>query len=308
MTKPVKNSGPDEKETPAPTATTTPPAPAETPPTVLPAPPPVESVPAGELNAGVEMPAPNERTIAAVAADSTAPAGGGQSVTYARAKARKEEQAARDTPPADGGPAPGELDTWNRPYDPAKNFPRKDTLGRWVVRRATAGKPGVPAASPPAGAPQSFVGEPGQPMPPMSGPGRAPGPDKYELAAEMYCRTFYGLTDMAFDGAGEWYPENDGEHTGLKTAAAAYLRFKQSDDLPPALALALAVGIYAAPRFVKPRTKARVAKVLALVRTEGRTDETIPLAPPVAPPPSVPPAGQEGVATRISQIVTGGIG
>ena len=177
----------------------------------------------------------NERAIAAAQSDATAAA-----------------QPAPLPPPA---PVPtGERDSLGRLFDPLKFKPKKDSLGRWHNLRGGR-KPATPAPEQPA----STVGEPGGMM-------AAPMADKYDAAAEMYCRAFYGIADMVFHGNGEWQPDNEGEHRALKDSLARYLRFKQSEDLPPGFALALAAGVYAAPRFVRPNTQRRTGEIVQWVK------------------------------------------
>lgn len=166
------------------------------------------------------------------------------------------------TPPA--GPelgSPVEKDSLNRPYDPAKFSREKDKLGRW--KNLNAGRKGGHGASPesasrdPAagnGVGSSSVIAPDAPTP--------KGPDKYDLAADMYCRAFYATADSLFAGKGEWAPDNDPEHVGLRDAAAAYLRAKGMEDLPPGPALLLAVATYSAKRIQRPNTNTRWRMIL----------------------------------------------
>ena len=66
-------------------------------------------------------------------------------------------------------------------------------------------------------------------------------------------------------GGEEWYPRQD-EQTGLdeklmlENAFADYFEATGKTDIPPGMALTVAVGAYALPRFTLPKTKSRLAK------------------------------------------------
>lgn len=160
-------------------------------------------------------------------------------------------------------------DSLNRPFDPEKFRPEKDILGRWknlkggkgggkrTARKAptapepqTGGKQPPPPAEPPAS-----VIPPDEP-PPVEPP-QPPGADRYALAAEAYLFAGYSLLDGAFAGRGEWMPDDQAEHDAMKGALAAWLRSRQSEDLPPGAAFALAAVGYGAKRFQRPNTQTR---------------------------------------------------
>jgi hypothetical protein len=86
----------------------------------------------------------------------------------------------------------------------------------------------------------------------------APIGDRFDMAAEVYSRAFYSVSDGLMAGGGEWLPENDGEHVALRGSMAAYMRQKGMDDLPPGLAFALAMATYAGKRVSKPNTQTRL--------------------------------------------------
>lgn len=172
--------------------------------------------------------------------------------------------------PSPAAAAPVQTDAIGRPFDGAKFFPRKDSLGRWVHRgvgrkpangaapKPTAAKPSPEA--PPAGTPtepqpagQSFIAPDPAPAAAV-----ASGPDRYDLAADMYCRAFYSMADSILAGKGEWAPDNDAEHEQLRAASAAYMRAKGMEDLPPGPALLLAVATYSAKRIQRPNTATRL--------------------------------------------------
>lgn len=203
---------------------------------------PVEEVSASELNSSVEMPAPNERTIDALRKDEAASSAPGP--------------ATAPTPGSVGDPKPGDLDAWNRPWNPDSFFPRKAKNGTWVTRGGGKKKtaPGQPT---PAPAPRSVVGD-------ASGSGYSSGPgDRFDNAAEVYSRAAYSIADGVMNGNGEWLPDNDGEHVAFRTALAAYLRAKGSEDLPPGAAFALAAASYAGKRVTRPNTATRIRLIAA---------------------------------------------
>ena len=64
-------------------------------------------------------------------------------------------------------------------------------------------------------------------------------------------------------GGDEWRPEIDpttgkDEPAHMTTAFGDYFHAKNMQDIPPGVALVLAVAMYAAPRFAKPKTQTRV--------------------------------------------------
>lgn len=167
------------------------------------------------------------------------------------------------SPPAIPAGVPGaapEVDSLGRPFDAAKFAPKKDTRGRWVNKNAGR-KPGSAPAATSTG--KSFVAPDPDATPPAAaaaadGPATPATADRFDLAAEMYTRAAYSVADGIFSGQGEWLPESDGEHVGLRQALATYLRHKGSDDLPPGVSLGLAVATYGAKRMSRPKTLSRL--------------------------------------------------
>ena len=206
----------------------------------------VEQVTADEINSAVEMPTPNERTIAALQKDDA------------------QTTAAPGAVPSDNAVKPGDLDAWNRPFNPDSFHPRKAKNGTWISKGGGRKKsPGEAsqASTPP---PKSVVGEAGGAVP--SGPG-----DRFDAAAEVYARAAYSITDGVMNGNGEWLPDNDGEHVAFRTALAAYLRAKGSEDLPPGAAFALAAASYAGKRVTRPNTATRIRLIGAWIRAKWQT-------------------------------------
>lgn len=172
-------------------------------------------------------------------------------------------------------PQIGQVDTAGVVFDPQKHAvdetgrPKTDVNGRFYSNKAgrRKGDPrlkqpraaGATQPPPPGSEPEFTVVDD---APPSGGsPGSVPSgsaPDRFDHAAELYCRTFYGMTTGAFSDDG-WQPENEAEHVGLKTSVAAYLRAKQSDDLPPGVILGMAFAAYAGKRISRPKTKERLA-------------------------------------------------
>jgi hypothetical protein len=248
--------------------------------TPAPAPAPSETVApvtAAQLNAVVETPTPNERTIEAMQQDA-APA----SSTPAPAPSGT---AAPGVAPE---PTPGQPDKDGTAFDPSIHDARLNRDGVWARKRGRKkGSVSEPAA------PRSIVGT--ADASPAS-PGSSPIGDRFDLAAELYTRAGYSVLDGAFSGDGEWLPENDGEHVALRGAVATYLRHKGTDDLPPGLAVGLAIATYGAKRISKPNTSTRLrlyvswikakwqswrtgTKIDALPRAEIRKEEKSPLPP-----------------------------
>lgn len=203
-----------------------------------------QAVTAEALNERVQMPVVDESAIAASL--ETAPAG---NETSAKPAAPAPTPGAVFNP---HGPKPGDLDAKGRKFNPDSFLPEKDSRGWWKSKGA-----GRPAKVAPAKvAPASMVGSDKPDAPPVL-PSGAAG-DRFDAAAELYTRTFYGMADAAFAGGGEWLPENDGEHAAFRQSVAAYLRHKGTDDLPPGLALAFAVCSYSGKRVTKPNTQTRL--------------------------------------------------
>lgn len=239
------------------------------------------SVDASELNGAVEMPTPSERTIAAMESDTVPSA------------------PAAHAAPAAKFPEPGELDSKNHKWNAEKYLPRKDSIGRWIPKNAGRKKraavefsdtdPNRPAADTTETAPtsSSVVG---------SVVGVTAQGDRFDLAAELYTRAAYSVADGVFSANGEWLPESDGEHIALRGAVASYLRHKNSDDLPPGLALALAVATYGAKRVSKPNTQTKIRMFAGWIRAKfigwrngGKLDDLPSIPVPASQTTPLPP-------------------
>lgn len=73
-------------------------------------------------------------------------------------------------------------------------------------------------------------------------------------------------------GGEEWYPQSDidsglNEKRMLENAFADYFEATGKQDLPPSMALMVAVGAYALPRFTMPKTKTRLQKMTSGIKT-----------------------------------------
>ena len=182
-----------------------------------------------------------------------------------RPLSQEETRGATETPrpapaaPASTGPNPfaGVKDSLGREFDPAvfrmKNGqPQTDTRGRFVPaglgRRTGAAASSIGGAETPAAPGAAVATLPAAPAP----------PDEYHLAAQAACRALYAL-GMLIGGQDEWMPSDD-EHANMVNAAEAYFRAKQFKDVPPGLALAIAVAGYVAPRLSKPKTLGRIER------------------------------------------------
>jgi hypothetical protein len=198
-----------------------------------------------------------------------------------------------------------QVDSLGRAFDAGKFAPRFDSRGRWINKNAGR-KPTTPAGAQESG--KSFVPPDAAPAAPTAQPitpAAAIGPqsDRFDLAAEMYCRASYSIADGIFSGDGEWLPESDGEHLALRAAVATYLRHKNTDDLPPGLALALAAGTYGAKRMSRPRTLSRLRMFGYWIRARiyawrtGRRLDDLPPQPPAPQSEQSPLPPQRGPQT-----------
>jgi hypothetical protein len=199
-------------------------------------------------------------------------------------------------PPAEPAGVPGaaqDIDSLGRPFDPAKFHHKTDSRGRWV--NANSGrKPKSAQAATASGRSYVAPDAPAAGQHPTNGSvpeaGRAvPQSDRFDLAAEMYARAGYSVLDGIFAGNGEWLPDNDAEHIALRGALATYLRHKQTDDLPPGLALSLALATYGAKRVSKPNTLSRIRMFSYWVRAKiyaWKTGRSLDNLPEPAPAPA----------------------
>ena len=166
-------------------------------------------------------------------------------------------------------------DSLGREFDPVRFRPKKDILGRWINLRSGPGRPGAnPKSSgdprkanpnpennagganpPPPADPAASVIPPDEPMPEK--PALPPGEDCFTIAAHGYLFAGYSILDGIHAGHGEWMPDDAAEHEGMKQAIAAWLRSRQSDDLPPGAAFAVAAIAYAVKRHQRPNTQIR---------------------------------------------------
>lgn len=263
--KPAEKPETVKPEIPAPNSVTTENPVAET----------VTKVTPAELNSVVELPAPNERTIQAMAEDSGQPG----------AIPPVASPTATPSPVSSSDPKPGDLDDAGQAFDPEKHNPRRNRHGKWAGKQGRPPGGGKPAATPSApkpDVPKSVVGT--VDGAPTATPGAAAIGDRFDLAAELYTRAGYSVMDGICAGGGEWLPESDGEHVALRGAVATYLRHKGTDDLPPGLAVGLALATYGAKRISKPNTATRLRMYMAWLRAKwhvwrtGREIEQLPRA------------------------------
>jgi hypothetical protein len=129
----------------------------------------------------------------------------------------------------------------------ADGNPKKTVRGTWALKR---GRKATPQSA------QSSVVGPAKPMQSVAQVARATG----ENAAALLV-----TTGMTFGGK-EWEPVLSEEHgidemANLKKAFGDYFAAKNMQDIPPGIALSIAVLGYAGPRFFAPQTKARLSAV-----------------------------------------------
>lgn len=80
----------------------------------------------------------------------------------------------------------------------------------------------------------------------------------YQASAGFCCDIFFSFNQSVFGPA--WKP-NSGEETNIRNAAARYWEANQFQDIPPGIALILAVGMYAVPRFNDEETQTRLRSI-----------------------------------------------
>ena len=86
----------------------------------------------------------------------------------------------------------------------------------------------------------------------------APQTADYEALGAVAANT---LTTLCVGVFGEEWQANRSEERNLKSAFAAYFATKQVTDIPPGLALSLAIGAYAVPRVYQPKTRSKLGRV-----------------------------------------------
>jgi hypothetical protein len=188
-------------------------------------------------------------------------------------------ESAAAPPAASPAPAPNvppEVDAKGTPFDPERhNRTKHPKTGVWMPRRKPAA-----SASHPSGA--SYVAPDAPPPPP-------PEPlSEYRVAAEAACAVTFTV-GMTLGGE-EWQPSKD-EHATLAQAFEAYFRAKGCVDVPPGVALTIALLSYAGPRFTKPKTQGRLQKLRmwwAQKRAERRGAHAAEVLRKTAPPAGEP--------------------
>lgn len=243
---------------------------------------PAKAVSPGDLNGEVQIPTANSRAIEAVSNPELPGMTGAQPPAQVPAPT-----------PAPAAPVDPDKDAAGEKWDPAKHDRRrtKGADGRWHAKRGRRSGPQTPAQAPAQEpAPVSVIGDaPGQ----AYLPGMAPATDRFDTAAEMYCQTGYMLFGALFQAPDEWRPDSDDEGKALKNAVAGYLRHKQTEDLPPGMTLALAVGSFAIPRFMRPKTRETIRSTVEKLRSKRQAAPAAFAAPVpqvATPAPENPPA------------------
>ena len=206
-----------------------------------------------------------------------------------------------------------------RPYYDTKGHFRRKLLGRPRLdeqKRSHHAKPKETPDTPPPHVPEAPSGPAftafdapafNDGSPAGAAPGASPlpapgGPDKYELAAEGFCKLGDAVMIRFFS---EEIANSKDEHAALKTALAPALRESDIGDMPPWVAFSMvALAVYL-PKFEKPTVKQRAAVLYLKVRgffarTMGRFFGPRDGRPPVAtapkserPPESATPPEEE---------------
>jgi hypothetical protein len=119
---------------------------------------------------------------------------------------------------------------------------------------------------------------------PLPAPG---GPDKYEIAAEGFCKLGDAVMIKFFS---EEIANTKDEHAALKTALAPALRESDIGDMPPWIAFSMVTLAVYLPKFEKPTVKDRATVLFLRVRSffsrfMGRMFGARDGRPPVAKPP-----------------------
>jgi hypothetical protein len=144
-------------------------------------------------------------------------------------------------------------------FDPAVHKTNKEGEPTLSPKGLLIKKPGrKPGSGASAGSVVGVKKEPESPTtPPETVQARATG----KMAANML------ITLGIVAGGEEWHPAKD-EATGLdeklllETAFADYFEATGRTDIPPGMALTIAIGSYALPRFTLPKTKKRIGGVV----------------------------------------------
>lgn len=113
----------------------------------------------------------------------------------------------------------------------------------------------------------------------------APGPGTeaahYEASGRVMAETIFSLGQMFFGP--EWAPQQVAgqidERGQMSTAWAEYFRAKGLSDIPPGMAIAIAMGSYTLPRLAMPTTKSRFTRLGAWFKNRKKKKP----APPAAP-------------------------
>jgi hypothetical protein len=162
-------------------------------------------------------------------------------------------------------------------YDASTGEPLLTKTGKF--RKRAEGR--APSKSPPRAAPRHAAPKQGlnldvtgprdqdfdfaETMPPEPS---APQIDNEVMLAAETCAEMYIQTGVAFFG-GEWLPQNDlSDRTALVRGFYGYLHHKGIKDIPPGIALAMAMFGYAAPRFHQPKTSAKIKAYWTLAKSK----------------------------------------
>ena len=117
-------------------------------------------------------------------------------------------------------------------------------------------------------------------------------PPDYGAAGKMLAGFIFGTTTTLFGPA--WKPETL-EQANIESASTEYCRSCGFADVPPGVALLLAIGMYAGPRLNDPETRARLrgfGESIGLLRPKPQpTPEPV---PPVANAPVQQPQPSTG--------------
>lgn len=145
--------------------------------------------------------------------------------------------------------ANAEVDDEGTPFDPAIHTGTKLKSGVWRKKKQTGANPGSFVA-PSRKRTASTATESATPVVDQNAEAIATG--------TVIASLFLGMCQSI--GGEEWEPTKQ-ERDFQTSAWQAYCVAKQYNQLSPGFALAVALGSYAAPRFTKPKTSAKVSRV-----------------------------------------------
>lgn len=123
----------------------------------------------------------------------------------------------------------------------------------------------------------------------------------HEASAEGVLRASYTVADAILSGHGEWHPEDQAEHNGLKASLVAWTKSRGGKPLPPFWSFVFACIAFVGKRLRAPKTAKRLVKMWPdLAPLLGVEPEK-----PVTPEPKKPAPAPVQTATAPAPAPTG---